>query len=110
VFFSPKSITVSNTSSFFHDLGYEGADLMNPVIEYKIAYAAIHGYCVATEVVSVQDLVEVLWPQLPGSVYVPLDVFRDAARDVLHEYQGKGQVLENDECALLLARARSGSG
>jgi hypothetical protein len=82
---------------------------MSPEMQYQIAYAEIHGYCLASNVDSVQDLEEVLWPQLLGSIYVPLDVFRDAARDVLHQLQEKCQVLENDHCAVLLARARSGS-
>jgi hypothetical protein len=79
------------------------------LIEYEIARAAIRDYCVATQVVSVRDLEEVLWPQLPDSIYVPLDVFRSAARGVLQELQENFEVLDNDEAGLLLARARSSS-
>lgn len=84
---------------------------MSPAIQYMIARAAIQGYCAATEVDSVLDLEVALWPQEIGSIYVPLDIFRTAARDVLHEMNEREsrEVLTNEECAALLALARKSS-
>src|SRR5689334_4649913 len=76
-------------------------------IEYLIAYAASHGYCAATVVPSLRELEKELWPQMQGPLYVRREVFRSAARDVLQELNEseKCRVLDNEECASLLALA-----
>jgi hypothetical protein len=80
-------------------------------VEYMIAYAATHGYCTASRGASLQELVEKLWPQMRDPIYVTLDIFKTAARDVLLELKDreKSQVLGNDECAALLCKARYAS-
>ncbi len=77
--------------------------------EYWIAYTANRIYCAATKVYSLRELEQELWPLMQGPIYVPLEVFRIAARSVLLEMseRKKSQVLDNVECAALLSQARS---
>ena len=79
--------------------------------EYLIAYVASHVSCASTKAQSVEELVEDLWPQLQGPLYVRLEVFRIAAHEVLQERREReiSQVLSNEECASLLSSACTSS-